>query len=377
MHASPPAFQHTGTEYESAFQQPLGEAMASGGWQAMLAAMGATMAESVRQTLDGLNELARCRRIGVYEARWMREPLQQLYESGIAAQRLSNLAHRHLPPAHEAVALHEVIEEAVADHRLRRSGHRILCQLDPVDVMSEPEALVSVAGALLSWGCSLGRELDLQLTHQPGKERATLTLRVGKLHDAQAGDAHQDSVEWLLLWQLARLEGIKVWRSVTAGRVRAMLEFSRAMQRHCGMAVLESGPDVLYAPEAGNTSTMWCVAPPGTVAADLPATLAPHVVVGRVMGSVAALHAELPDAPDCVLSTREILGSAAFRQWRHQAQSLRGRCVAAVEICTDDGVFEIGGFGPDSLARISSGTLTPKLLGAVVSEMGRLAEAMP
>ena len=41
MHASPPAFQHTGTEYESAFQQPLGEAMASGGWQSMLAAMGA------------------------------------------------------------------------------------------------------------------------------------------------------------------------------------------------------------------------------------------------------------------------------------------------------------------------------------------------
>jgi hypothetical protein len=39
-------------------------------------------------------------------------------------------------------------------------------------------------------------------------------------------------------------------------------------------------------------------------------------------------------------------------------------------------VFEIGGFGPDSVARISSGALTPKLLGAVVSEMGRLTEAV-
>lgn len=265
----------------------------------------------------------------------------------------------------------------MADHRQRRPGHRILCQLDPVDVMSEPEALVSVAGALLSWGCSLGRELDLHLTHQPGKERATLTLRVGKLHEAPAGDAHQDSVEWLLLWQLARLEGIKVWSSVTAGRVRAMLQFSRAMQQHAGMAVLESGPDALYAPETAGTSTLWCVAPPGAAAASLPATLAPHVVVGRVMGSVAALTAELPDVPDCILSTREILGSPAFRQWRHQAQSLRGRCVAAIEIPADDGVFEIGGFGPDSVARISSGMLTPKLLGAVVSEMGRLAESMP
>ena len=68
MHASPPAFQHTGTEYESAFQQPLGEAMASGGWQSMLAAMGATMAESVRQSVDGLAELPRPRRIRADEA---------------------------------------------------------------------------------------------------------------------------------------------------------------------------------------------------------------------------------------------------------------------------------------------------------------------
>lgn len=375
MHASPPAFQHTGPEYESAFQQPLGEAMASGGWHSMLAAMGATMAESVRQALDGLAELARTRRIGAYEARWMREPLQRLYESGITAQRLSHLANRNLPPSHEAVALNEVIEEAIADHRERRPGHRILCQLDPVDVMSEPEALVSVAGALLSWGCSLGQELDLQLTHQPGKERATLTLRVGKLHDAQAGDAHQDSVEWLLLWQLARLEGIKVWSSVTSGRVRTMLQFSRAMQQHAGMAVLESGPDALYSCDAGETTTVWCVAAPGTAAAGLSATLAPHMPVARLIGSVAGLTALLPEVPDCVLSTREILCSPGFRQWRHQAQSLRGRCVAAIEICPDHGVFEIGGFGPDSMARISADTLTPKLLGAVVAEMGRLAES--
>ncbi len=373
MPASPATFQHTGPEYESAFQQPLGEAMASGGWQSMLAAMGATMTESVRNTLDGLAELARSRRIGTYEARWMREPLQQLYESGIAAQRLSHLATRHLPPSQEAVPLNEVIEEAVADHRQGRPTHRILCQLDPVDVMSEPEALVSVASALLSWGCSLGNELDLQLTHQAGKERATLTLRVGKLLDPQ-GDAHQDSIEWLLLWQLARLEGIKVWRSVTEGRVRAMLQFSRAMQRHAGLAVLESGPDALYAPDAAELCSMWCVAPAGTAAADLPSILSPHITVGRVLESVAALTAALPEAPDCVVSTHEFLTNPAFRQWRRQAQALRGRCVAAVEISSDDGVFEIGGFGPDSMARISAGTLSPKLLGAVISEMGRLTE---
>ena len=104
MHASPPAFQHTGTEYESAFQQPLGEAMASGGWHSMLAAMGATMAESVRQALDGLAELARTRRIGTYEARWMREPLQRLYESGIAAQRLSHHA------CSQRLALHQSLQ---------------------------------------------------------------------------------------------------------------------------------------------------------------------------------------------------------------------------------------------------------------------------
>lgn len=370
-----PTFQHTGTEYESAFQQPLGEAMASGGWQAMLAAMGATMAESVRHTLDGLSELARCRRIGTYEARWMREPLQQLYESGIAAQRLSHLASRQLPTAQEAVPLNDVVAEAVADHQQRRPTHRILSRLDPVDVMAEPESLVSMADALLAWGCSLGRELDLQLTHQPGHERAVLTLKVGKLCGDDNDDVHLDSVEWLLLWQLARLEGIKVWRSVAAGGVRAKLQFSRTMQRHAGMAVLESGPDALYSFDTPDTASIWCVSPKGTAAAGLSATLEPHLPLARVVDSVAALSAELPEAPDCVVSTREILDSGSFRQWRHQAQSLRGRCVAVIEISPEDGIFEIGGFGPESMARISAGMLTPKLLCAVVSEMGRLTEA--
>ena len=46
-----------------------------------------------------------------------------------------------------------------------------------------------------------------------------------------------------------------------------------------------------------------------------------------------------------------------------------------IEISPEDGIFEIGGFGPESMARISAGMLTPKLLCAVVSEMGRLTEA--
>jgi len=376
MHAPRTAFQHTGSDYESAFQQPLAEVMAAGAWQPMLAMMGANMAESVRQALDGLSELARSRRIGKHEARWMREPLQQLYQTGIAAQRLSRLAGRNRPPAHEAIPLDDVVRDTLAHHQQARPAHRIQSHLDQVDVMSEPESVASVADSLLGWGCALGRDLEVQLVHQPMSKRAALTLRVGNLYGVDTGgngEPHLDSVEWLLLWQLARLEGIKVWRSVVPGQVRAMLEFDRVMQRHAGLAVLESEPDAQDGGEPGVTA-VWCVAAPGTPAAMLAATLTPHLPAARLVDSVAVLNAELPNTPDCVLSTREILHADSFRQWRERAQDLRGRSVAVIEISAEDGVFEIGDFGPDSMGRISAGALTPKLLSAIVSEMGRLTE---
>ena len=371
------AFNQTASGYESAFQQPLGDVMASGGWQTLLADMGANMAESVRQALDGLGELARVRRIGSYEARWMREPLQQLYQSGIAAQRLSRLAARSLPAAQEPVPLNDVLAETVADHQQRWPSHQIQCELDPLDIMSEPESLASLADALVGWGCGLGGVLDLQLTHEPDKRRAVLTLRVDKLHRGNAGGLQLDSIEWLLLWQLARVEGVRVWRSVCADHVRVVMHFDRVMERHSGLAVLESSMDSLSASLDSDVTTVWCITASGTPAAGLVASITPHLPSARMIESVAAMAAELPHTPDCVVSTRDVLHTNSFRHWRQRAQELRGRSVAAVEITPEEGVFDIGDFGPDSMGRISAGALTPKLLGAVVSEMGRLTESMP
>ena len=374
----PPAtFHQSGPGYESAFLQPLGDVMAAGGWQALLADMGATMAESVRQALDGLGELARVRRIGAYEARWMRQPLQQLYQSGIAAQRLSRLAARSLPAAQEPVPLNDVLAETVADHQQRWPSHQIQCDLDPLDVMSEPESLASLADALVGWGCSLGHKLGLQLAHEPDHRRAVLTLRVDQLNRADPGGAQLDSIEWLLLWQLARVEGVRVWRSVSAKHLRVVMHFDRVMERHSGLAVLESSMDSLSASLDPDVTTIWCITASGTTAAGLVANLTPHLPSARVIESVAALNAELPHTPDCIVSTRDVLHTQGFRHWRQRAQELRGRSVAAVEITPEEGVFDIGDFGPDSMGRISAGALTPKLLGAVVSEMGRLTESMP
>lgn len=375
--APPATLPPTEPGYEAAFQQPLCEAMAAGGWQSLLAVMGANMAESVRQTLDGLAELARSRRIGAYEDRWMRLPLQQLYQSGIAAQRLSLLAGRTLPSAQEAVALNEILAETVADHRQRWPTHNIACRLDSLDVMSQPESLASVADSLLGWGCALGQELELELSHQPGEPHATLTLRVSKLQGSDVADSHLDSIQWLLLWQLARLEGIKVWRSVTPEGLCALLQFDRVMQRHAGLAVLESESSAYANASGPETAAVWCVTPSRPTAVSVVTTLAQHLPSARMIDSVGALAAELPDTPDCILSTHDVVCADSFRQWRHRAQALRGRSVAVIEISPEDGVFEVGGFGPESMGRISAGALTPRLLGAVVSEMGRLTESMP
>ena len=74
-----------------------------------------------------------------------------------------------------------------------------------------------------------------------------LTLRVDKLHRGNAGGLQLDSIEWLLLWQLARVEGVRVWRSVCAdhragthggkldatGRLPALTSLRRPPQTLC------------------------------------------------------------------------------------------------------------------------------------------------
>ncbi|MBX3588446.1 MAG: hypothetical protein AB7I35_10600 [Ramlibacter sp.] len=369
-------FRNSVAGFESVFQQSLGDAMAGGRWQELVAGMGADMAESVRQTLAGLTELTRSRRLGSHEARWLQEPLQRLYQAGISAQRLSRLADQASTRTGEAVALDEVVADAVSHHQQRSPRHRIVADLARVDVLAEPESLASAMDSLLSWSLNLGQDINVKLTRETGRPRGEVWVRITELNHNADQDRHLNSVDWYVLWQLARLKGVRVKRKIEADRIRVVVQFDRVMSQHSGLAVLEveSGRESgapLFDPDQ---TEVWCVMPRGNLATLAYDTLRPHVKRLRTLGDLRAL-ADTTAVPDCLVSVPEFLDTEAFRYWRRSAHEVRGRGLAVIEISPIANVFDVGGFGSRSVGRVSSNSLRDKLLAAIVFELSHLANA--
>lgn len=362
--------------FESVFQQSLTDAMAAGRWQELVAGMGADMAESVRQTLAGIHELARTQRIGKHEAKWLQEPLQRLYRAGMSAQKLSHLVDRSSTTPHEAVALDELVADAVSHHQQKFPTHRIVADLTRLDVVAEPEALASAMDSLLAWGVNLGRDLSVRLVRQPGTPRGEIWLRVDQLHGGAHENRNLNSLDWYVLWQLARLKSVKVRRKVEDDRIRVIVKFDRVMQQHSGMAVLEMSQDREDAPAFDPQVTeVWSVMPRGPLAMAVATALRPHIRNLRALPDLRAL-ADSTQVPHCVVAVTEVVDTEAFRYWRRQAQDISGRTIAVIELTSTLNVFDVGGFGSRSLARVSSASVLDKLLSAIVFELSHVSGAL-
>ncbi len=358
--------------FESVFQRSLTDEMASGRWQELVANMGVDMAESVRQTLAGLTELARTHRIGKHEARWLQEPLQRLYQAGVSAQKLSHLVDRSSTAAHEAVALDELVADAVSHHQQKFPTHNIVADLTQLDVVAEPEALASAMDALLAWGVHLGRELNVRLVRHKGTPRGEVWLRVSRLNDRAHETRHLNSLNWYVLWQLARLKSVKVRRKVEGDRIRVIVQFDRVMHQHSGMAVLEMDRQEETPSFDPAVTEVWMVLPRGNLASTVMATLRPRIRNLRALGDLRTL-ADSTLVPHCVVSTSEILDTEAFRYWRRCAQEVAGRTIAVIEITPVTNVFDVGGFGSRSMARISASSVAERLVPAIVFEMSHVS----
>lgn len=365
----PPGAYRNSLGFESVFQQSLTDEMASGRWQELVANMGVDMAESVRQTMAGLNELARTHRIGKHEAQWLQAPLQRLYQTGVSAQKLSRLVDRPSTAGHEAVALDEVVADAISHYQQTFPTHHIVTELTQLDVVAEPEALASAMDSLLAWGMSLGREINVRLVRQQGTPRGEVWLRVSHLN----GDAHEtrnlNSLDWYVLWQLARLKSVKVRRKVEGDRIRVIVQFDRVMHQHSGLAVLEMGSDRQDTPAFDPAVTeVWAVMPRGNLSALVMSTLGPQIRNMRALSDLRTL-ADSTQVPHCVVSVAEVLDTEAFRYWRRCAQEVSGRTIAVIEITPIHNVFDVGGFGSRSMARVSEASVPDKLLSAIVFEL--------
>ena len=374
---SPPFSPSIG--FESVFQKSLGDAMADGGWHQLVAGLGMDMADSVHQALSGLAALAHSRRLGAQEARWLQAPLQRVYHAGIAAQRLSHLSHLSRggdASGTEVLSLDGLMADAVAHHTQRLPEHHISAELTPVDVVAEPELLTSALDSLLAWGAGVGRDVHVKLVRESGTAHGEIWLRVTQLNRNAHEDRCINSVDWYVLWQLARLKGVKVRRKVEPERIRVIVRFDRVMSQHSGMSVLEACNDPQACDDAFDPARtrVWCAIPRGNTATGVYSVLNPHVRLLRMLGDLRTLT-DIPEAPDCVVTVAEFLNTEVFRHWRRGAQEARGRQMAVIEISPAPNLFDVGGFGPRSVGRVSENIIAEKLLTAIVFELSQLADA--
>lgn len=277
---------------------------------------------------------------------------------------------------HEALSLHELVAARVAYHQRYSHSQRFTLELAPMDVLAPREGLTRAVESLIAWAAKLGGSLRIKLVKPPGTGAGELRLRIDALHDRALEAQYLDSAEWEVLLRLARLRVMRVKRRVEAGRVRAAMRFSRVMEHHGGIAVLEEplgapGPQAGFDPER---SAVWCVVPRASLAAAVLSTLQTQVRNLRLLSSLPALLAE-HRVPDCVVSVSEVLNTEAFRHWRSRVQAQRGHPLAVVEITSLPYVFATGDGGRDAVARVSMDALAGKLLAGVVFEMNRLRQA--
>jgi hypothetical protein len=361
--------------FETVFRDSLSDEMAGGQWQQLVADMGANTAHAVQEVTDRLAELIAKGRIAESDARWLLNPLQPLYHAGISAQKLSHFVGRNLSAVTEAVSLDAMVSEAVQQRSRASPRHVFVKELVPLDVVVEPEMLSGALESLLAWGEGLGSHLHLRLIRQSGQPRGELWLSVTRLFANEPQAPNLNSLQWYVLWQMARLKGVKVKRKIESDRIRVMVRFERVASQNSDLAPLETrrphNQDRLFHPAA---TRVWTLLPaqPVQKTAHLSMSLG-DMKPARVLKEIGEL-VDATDLPHCVVTTPEVIESEEFTYWRQFAQESKGQLIAVVAIIDRPNIFEVSGYGPTSVVSLSATEIPSRLVSTILFEVERLAE---
>jgi hypothetical protein len=198
---------------------------------------------------------------------------------------------------------------------------------------------------------------------------------VGQI-STEFNNRYLNSLQWYVLWQLARLKGMKVKRKVEGNRIRVIVMFERVMSPDSDVARLETRDlqeqDPLLNPAA---TVIWTLLPTpamqSTVLGSLSRSSMKHP---RILKNISEL-ADTSELPHCIVTTAKVIESAAFTYWRKFAQESADRAIVVIEVTTEPDVFEIGSSGPNKVVRLSAAEVPSRLASTIVFELEQIAQA--
>lgn len=204
-------------------------------WPELVVALTDQAIESVDLLTRGLELMVQRGKLSEAEFQVLATPAQRLKHCGIHAQQIVRFQSGHVRQSHEKIDLSYVVESVLQERRdqLALLGITVRRKFEPTELLIDPTLGYSLAQAMLDWCVSLGHHLDLRLNTAADEPlRGCLWMRVHNSGTITESAVFTDSIQWLLLRQIAATDGgIELQREVTPQGVELSAWFKRVLPR--------------------------------------------------------------------------------------------------------------------------------------------------
>lgn len=206
--------------------------------------IGAELSRHVAQMQQVLQEVKANRTITRVQMNAMDACASAAQRVAMQSQQISRLAGGRLRQSHERLSLHQIVLDALEGQALsfRARGRDVRHHLKPVEVIVDPGLLSSLVDVAVDWASEQGQRLLVRLHIKNWPEHGMLMLQAGQ-HVAIAGGKEEasspDTLNWLLLQQIALAMGVGVEREITADHSTVRLEFPRTVKQLEGLTAVE------------------------------------------------------------------------------------------------------------------------------------------
>lgn len=202
-------------------------------WPELSAALTAQAVETADRMLRGLEMLVQRERLSAAEMQVLASPALRLQRCARQVQQILRTQSGQVRLSHEKIDFALVVEAALQDRRDEWVARGLTLRrfLQPIELLIDPTLGYSLCLAMVDWAQRFGEHLELRLELDPLQPCALLSLRTQD--GSQAADPERllhDSIEWLLLRQLAATDGgIELQRSATGNGVELSARFRRVL----------------------------------------------------------------------------------------------------------------------------------------------------
>lgn len=203
-------------------------------WPELVQAVTDQSVESVGLLLRGLDLLVAKGRISPAEYKVLSVPAERLKRCSMNAQQIVRFQGGQARQSHEKTDVAYLLECVLQESRsqLTLMGITLRRKLKPVDVLIDPALGFGLAQAMLEWCTAFGSRIDLRLDVVEDPPRARLWMKAHASVMPDEASVMQDSLQWLLLRQLAATDGgIEIQRTAPVDGVELTALFRRTVVR--------------------------------------------------------------------------------------------------------------------------------------------------